>query len=74
MNVPHWRQDVNNNNHHVVEEAVVHSKALSVETAVLTQVRQDEVKWGSGSLVRPVKPPQLTGQSADFLDQTGGKK
>lgn len=44
-------QDVNYNNHRVVEEAFVHSYALSVETTVLLQVCQEQVKRSSRLLV-----------------------
>lgn len=58
------------NNHHVVLEAVVHSKALSVETTVLSQVCQENMKRPRRLLVRPVQPSQLAGQSTYLLKHT----
>ena len=44
-------------NHHVVEEAVIHSKALLVEATVLSQLSQEKMKRLCCLLVGAVQPP-----------------
>lgn len=57
-------------NYHVVEEAIIHSKTLSVQPTGLAHVGQEKVKGPCGFPVGAVQPSELAGETADLLEES----
>lgn len=56
-------------NHIVVEEAIIHSNTLLVESTVLLQVCQEQVERPSRLFIGSIQPPQLACESAYLLSE-----